>query len=226
MSIASREAKWMMFLSLCAGHSAPVQRMATPSSSRTMGEPHSGQVSGRRKGAAPSGRLLFTTSSTSGIISPALRTTTVSPILHVELVYEVLVVQRGVRHRCAREADRLDDRLGRQDARAPHLDDDIAHDALLLLRRILVSGSPTRGLGRAAQLHALGQGVYLDDRAVNVVGEISPVLAYTFNRCLAVFKAAADGIGYGVKAELAQGIQRFSVGRELAANGFLDVEYA
>src|SRR5699024_8105286 len=117
----------------------------------------------------------------------------------VELVYEVLVVQRGVRHRCAREADRLDDRLGRQDARAPHLDDDIAHDALLLLRRILVSGSPARGLGRAAQLHALGQGVYLDDRAVNVVWEISPVLPYTFNRCLAVFKAAADGIGYGVK---------------------------
>ena len=80
MSIASREAKCTMFLSLCAGHSAPVQRMATPSSSRTMGEPHSGQVSGRWKGKAPSGRLLFTTSSTSGIISPALRTTTVSPM--------------------------------------------------------------------------------------------------------------------------------------------------
>ena len=80
MSIASRLAKWTMFRRRWAGHSAPVQRIATPSSSRTMGEPHSGQRSGRRKGTAPSGRLDFTTSNTSGMISPALRTSTVSPM--------------------------------------------------------------------------------------------------------------------------------------------------
>ena len=78
--MASREAKGMIFRSRWAGHSAPVQRMAAPSSSRTMGEPHSGQYAGRWKGSVPSGRFPFTTSSTSGIISPALRTSTVSPM--------------------------------------------------------------------------------------------------------------------------------------------------
>ena len=46
MSMASRLAKWVRFRSSWAGHSAPVQRRAAPSSSRTTGAPHTGQASG------------------------------------------------------------------------------------------------------------------------------------------------------------------------------------
>ena len=47
MSIAPLLAKWVRYRSSWAGHSAPVQRSAAPSSSRTTGAPHTGHVSGR-----------------------------------------------------------------------------------------------------------------------------------------------------------------------------------
>ena len=47
MSMAERLVKWVRFRSSWAGHSAPVQRMATPSSSRLTGAPHTGHTSGR-----------------------------------------------------------------------------------------------------------------------------------------------------------------------------------
>ena len=144
----------------------------------------------------------------------------------VQLVDEVLIVQRGVRHRRPREADRFDDSLGCEHAGAADLDDDILHDALLALRRVLIGRRPARGLGRAAQLLALGEGVYLDDRAVYVVGEVPPVLAYGLDRGLAFLKIVADGVGHGVKAEFAQRVERLRVGGEVPAYGFLDVEDA
>ena len=48
MSMASRLAKWARLRSSWAGHSAPVQRMWAPSSSRSTGAPHTGQVWGKR----------------------------------------------------------------------------------------------------------------------------------------------------------------------------------
>ena len=80
MSIAFRLAKWVRLRSSCAGHSAPVQRTAAPSGSRVTGAPQTGQVSGRKYGCAVSGRSPGTTSTTSGMISPAFWTMTVSPI--------------------------------------------------------------------------------------------------------------------------------------------------
>ena len=80
ISMAPRLAKCVRYRSSCAGHSAPVQRSATPSSSRTTGAPHTGHVSGRKYGPVPAGRLSMTTSMISGMISPALRTSTVSPM--------------------------------------------------------------------------------------------------------------------------------------------------
>ena len=47
MSMAARLVKWVRFRRSCAGHSAPVQRMATPSSPRLTGAPHTGHTSGR-----------------------------------------------------------------------------------------------------------------------------------------------------------------------------------
>ena len=135
-------------------------------------------------------------------------------------------MQRRVRHRRPREADRFDDRLGREHAGAADLDDDVLHDALLALRRVLIGRRPARGLGRAAQLLALGEGVYLDNRAVYVVGEVPPVLTYGLDRGLAFLKIVADGVGHGIKAEFTQGVKRFRVGDEVPAHGFLDVEDA
>ena len=48
MSMASRLAKWARLRSSWAGHSAPVQRMWAPSSSRSTGAPHTGQTWGKR----------------------------------------------------------------------------------------------------------------------------------------------------------------------------------
>ena len=62
-----------------AGQLLLMQRVAASLSSRTKVEPHSGQWSGRSRGTAPSGRSSGSTRTTSGMISPALRTTTVSP---------------------------------------------------------------------------------------------------------------------------------------------------
>ena len=80
MSIASRETKCARFRESCAGHSAPVQRSAAPSSSRSTGAPQTGQNCGKKYGFAPAGRLSSSTSRISGMISPAFRIFTVSPM--------------------------------------------------------------------------------------------------------------------------------------------------
>ena len=62
-----------------AGQLLLTQRVAASPSSRTSSEPHSGQVWGSSRRWAPAGRSSGNTRTTSGMISPALRTTTVSP---------------------------------------------------------------------------------------------------------------------------------------------------
>ena len=79
MSMASRLAKWVRFRWSWAGHSAPVQRTAAPSGSRTTGAPQTGQAAGIRYGSVFSGRRSLHTSTTSGMISPAFCKITVSP---------------------------------------------------------------------------------------------------------------------------------------------------
>ena len=80
MFMASRETKCARFLDSCAGHSAPVQRTAAPSGSRSTGAPQTGHMDGRRNGTASCGRFSGTTARISGMISPALRMVTVSPM--------------------------------------------------------------------------------------------------------------------------------------------------
>jgi hypothetical protein len=62
-----------------AGQLLLTQHVAASSSSRTRSDPHSGQCSGSCTGVALLGRSSGSTRTTSGIISPALRTTMVSP---------------------------------------------------------------------------------------------------------------------------------------------------
>ena len=78
MGISSFEAKWIRLRNLCAGHAGLTQCRSASSSSRMAVDPQDGQVAGKRYGS------LFgawrTTRTTSGMISPALRIATVSPM--------------------------------------------------------------------------------------------------------------------------------------------------
>ena len=62
-----------------AGQARLTQRQAASPSPRTAGEPHDGQTWGKSYGSASGERLSSTTRTTSGMTSPARRTTTVSP---------------------------------------------------------------------------------------------------------------------------------------------------
>ena len=95
----------------------------------------------------------------------------------VEIVDEVLIVQRGVRDGRPRQTHRLDDRLRREHARAPDLHDDVAHAALLFLRRVLICHRPAREFCRAAEILPLRKIVDLDDRAVDIERERPAVVA-------------------------------------------------
>ncbi len=80
MSIARRLAKCSSDCLRCAGQTRPpVQRATASSASRITAEPHSGHSAGIAKTVACAGRRSCTTRTTSGITSPARRTTTVSP---------------------------------------------------------------------------------------------------------------------------------------------------
>ena len=80
MSIAPRDAKWMMPCSRWNGQSGSTHRVSASPSGRTsvLFSAH-GQMVGNAHGMLPFGRSESTGPTTSGITSPALRTTTVSP---------------------------------------------------------------------------------------------------------------------------------------------------
>ena len=80
MSIAPRPAKWTMRPQICAGHCRFGQRATASPSGRTIGVPQFGQAVGITNGRSAPLRRLGIGATTSGITSPARRTTTVSPI--------------------------------------------------------------------------------------------------------------------------------------------------
>ena len=77
--MALRLTQWQRRSWACAGQSIETQRQATSPSSRTTGLPQLGQVRGMRNSGASAGRSSSTGPTTSGITSPALCTTIVSP---------------------------------------------------------------------------------------------------------------------------------------------------
>ena len=81
ISMALRRAKWIRRSTVCAGHTRPpVQRFTTSPGGRTAWLPQAGQVSGKTKGFADSGRFSMTTPRICGITSPARWRMTVSPM--------------------------------------------------------------------------------------------------------------------------------------------------
>ena len=142
----------------------------------------------------------------------------------IELVDEILIVQRGVRHRRPGQTHGVNDGLRRQHAGAAHLHHNIAHTALLFLRRVLIGHRPARELRRAAERFALRQTVDLDDRAVDVEGIGLAVVADPLNALTAVIQRGAALVRHGRKAERLQVIQRFGVCLERAAADKLEVK--
>ena len=82
MSSAPREPMCSTRPRTCAGHERAFgqRRSMSPSFAGASGEPHSGQSAGITKARSVPSRSSTTGPSTSGITSPALRSTTVSPI--------------------------------------------------------------------------------------------------------------------------------------------------
>ena len=80
MSSPAREAKYRRPSFSCAGQEARFgQRSTASSGSRTASDPQAGQRSGISKGRSAPVRRSFSTATTSGMISAALRTRTTSP---------------------------------------------------------------------------------------------------------------------------------------------------
>ena len=81
MSRAPRPARWKSRSRSWAGQARVFgQRQSTPPSSRTSGVPQAGHTVGNSKARSPPVRTSTTGPTTSGITSPALRSTTMSPI--------------------------------------------------------------------------------------------------------------------------------------------------
>ena len=78
--IASRLTKWISPSRPSAGQCGLVQRIAASAPWRSTLQPHSGHTDGISTGFSSPVRLLATTHSTSGMISPALLITTLSPM--------------------------------------------------------------------------------------------------------------------------------------------------
>ena len=79
MSMAPREAKWHTAAQRFCGQASLAQTCWASPSARTSGSPQDGQSAGKAHGTESSGRNSRTGPTTSGMTSPALRTTTVSP---------------------------------------------------------------------------------------------------------------------------------------------------
>ena len=65
---------------------------------------------------------------------------------------EILVVEGGVHHRGARQAHRVEDRLGGKHPRSSHLHHDLPQHAFLHFRRIFIGDGPSGGFAGAAQI--------------------------------------------------------------------------
>ena len=98
------------------------------------------------------------------------------PDAHVLLRNKILVVEGGVGDGGPRQPHRLQHCLGGEHPGAAHLNDDVHHLGGLHLRGILVGRRPPGKFRRAAQGLPLAQIVDLDDRPVDVKGELLPVL--------------------------------------------------
>ena len=142
----------------------------------------------------------------------------------VEIVDEVLIVQRGIRNGRPRQAHRLDDRLRREHARAPDLHDDVAHAALLFFRRVLIRHRPAREFRRAAEIPPLRKVVDLDDRAVDVKRERLAVVTDPVDARAAGIECLAAPVRHDRETQRRQIVECLRMGGKRAVAVILEVE--
>ena len=138
---------------------------------------------------------------------------------------KILVVEGGAGDCGACQAHRLQHCPGGEHPGAAHLDHDVQHPGGLHLRGILIGRRPAGKFCGAAQQLPLGQVVDLDDRAVDVKGEVLPTLTNGGHLSDGLLHAAAAVMGNHFKALLLQIFQRLHMGPEGLTLRPLDVEY-
>ena len=133
-------------------------------------------------------------------------------------------MQRGVGHGGSGQTNRANHRLGGQNTGAPHLNHNILHHGVLDFRRVFVGHGPTGKFGRAAHPFPLRQAVHLDYRAVNVAGELIPVLVDGEHLLIDFANLTQRSVGNDLETQAFQKIQRFGVGPEFHALSQLDIK--
>ena len=155
---------------------------------------------------------------TSGITSPALRTTTVSPGRTSFAAHLVLVVQRGHADGGPADEHRLEHGERRGPPGAADRDLDVAQQRGALLGRELVGDGPARRPRREAEPLALGEVVDLHDDTVDLVGEVVAVLLpVATERVDAVEVVDHADLGVHREPEGGEELERLVVGLERRA---------
>ena len=178
MSKAPRPARVDSRSRSCAGQDRLLgHRMSlSPSFSDASGVPHAGHSVGMTNSRSLPSRRSTTGPRISGMTSPALRSTTVSPMR---------TPLRATSSRCAGwrvdrgpgDDDRLHDPERRDPAGAPDVDLDVEEPGVDLLGRVLEGDGPARRARGGAEPSLDGDLVDLDDDAVDLVLDVVPVLA-------------------------------------------------
>ena len=146
------------------------------------------------------------------------------PDAHVLLGNKILVVEGGVGDGSPRQPHRLQHRLGGEHPGTAHLDDDVHHLGGLHLRGILVGRRPPGKFRRAAQGLPLAQIVDLNDRPVDVKGELLPVFPDGGHPVHRLLNGGGTVMGNHFKVLGFQIVQRLQVGVERLPLRPLDVK--
>ena len=142
----------------------------------------------------------------------------------VPLPDEVLIVQRGVRHRRSRQTDRPHHRFGGQHAGSSHLHHNVLHHGGLDLRRILIGRGPFGEFGGIAQPFPLRKIIHLDDRAVNVADQLFPVLVDGQHFCINFRNFGQLFVWNHLEFQVFQVFQRLGMSGKIHTLRKLDVE--
>ena len=142
----------------------------------------------------------------------------------IPLGNEVLIVQRGIGHRCACQTDRAHHRLWCQYTGAAHLHHDILHHGGLDLRRIFIGSGPTGELGCGTQPLPQCQVIHFNDSTVNIAGQLVPSLIDCIDLGNNVIYFGQFLKGNHLKMLTFQVFQTVGVGRKFQALRKLNVE--
>ena len=138
---------------------------------------------------------------------------------------EILIVEGSIGDGGARQANRGQHCLGRQDAGAPHLHHDVRHRGVFLLRGILIGHGPLGEFGRGAEDRAVRQAVHLHHRAVNIKGIVHPLVVDPEDLRLDLRCAAEGLVGNDLEPLGGQIVKGLRVGGEFPALRQLQIEH-